>query len=86
MHTIPDREEKARADCHIARVEERVLLQLLVPTRILAVSSCGIDHPAAGDALGLVGKAIYPSEPDDCRKDHDAYRKTHVHSPVTGAV
>lgn len=75
---IPDSQENAGAQYHIAAVKERVLLKLLVTGGVVAVSLGRIDHSSASDALRFVGKAKYPPETDDACDNDQASHNAHL--------
>src|SRR5687767_4115492 len=59
-NAIPGAQEKQRPEDDLARMEQRMFLQLLVARRGLAVSFRWIDHPSTGDALLLVRQSRDP--------------------------
>lgn len=60
--------EEGAAENDFTRVKPRMLLQLLIPARGLAVAFRRIHDATARDALILVGQAENPPEPDTCRE------------------
>ena len=73
MHRVGPSEDKGRAEDDVPRMKKRMLLELLVTCRRLAVALCRIDDSAARDAFGLRGQTKDPSETDK-RRDTDSDR------------
>jgi hypothetical protein len=63
--TVSQGDENRRPENHLTRVEERMLLELLVTCRGFTVALSGIDDATARDALSLGWEAKDPTEAND---------------------
>ena len=63
---IAARQESANPEKNLARMEQRVFLQLLITSRGLAVACRWVDHATTGRALRSVRKTADPYQRGDC--------------------
>jgi hypothetical protein len=77
LDRVAECQKNADAQDDIAAVKEGMFLELLVAVRVLAVTLRGIDYPAAGDTLSLVGKTEHPAKADDCGQHDDSGQNAH---------
>ena len=62
---IAARQERANPEKNLARMEQRVFLQLLITSRGLAVAFRWVDHATTGRALRSVRKTADPYQRGD---------------------